>query len=490
MLPPQPLEIVGLTFSPDGDFIYFVRSKKTLGFRFYLYRIPVLGGNEEMILENIDTRVSFSPDGHQFAFMRGQPPTNLEIHVANSDGSNDRSIASLKAFLDPRFINGVSWSPDGKTIVVPTLHGPKDEKFLLIGLSPEGIQHELLNLGDFIGVPAWAPNAKSMMLPTQKDVRNDVEGSTGTQIWSLSFPEGKLNRITHDLTNYGPILDITKDGQNLVAVERRKTSHVWAVPDGDSNRAKPLTTGNISYDGVRPGPRGGLLLRRESGQMETLKPGHLPAPFLPNISNFLSFTACSDKYVIFNNHMPRGIELWRTDPDGSNALKLVDNAIMGECSPDGTWVLYSSENVLYRLSVDGGSPTQLVLPGNVGVDWATVSPNGQSIAYMYPDHDPQVAAWRIAVIPATGGKLSQVYNAPGEAFDLEWSPDGKGLQYLRTWRGVTNLWEQKLAGGEPKPITHFTEGLIFDFCWTRDGHTLTILRGDINQDVLMIRPAR
>lgn len=329
-----------------------------------------------------------------------------------------------------------------------------------------------------------------MMLPTQKDVRNDVEGDTGTQIWSLSFPDGKLNRITHDLTNYGPILDITKDGQNLVAVERRKTSHVWAVPGGDANRARQLTTGNISYAGLRPGPRGSLLLRREDGLMETLKPGDLSMPFLSHVSNFLTFTACADKYVVFNSHTPGGIQLWCADPDGTNPLKLVDNAIMGECSADGIWVLYSSENVLYRLSIEGGTPTPLVLPGNAGVDWATVSPDGQRIAYMYPDHNPQEATWRITVIPVTGGKPPNVYDAPGEAFDLEWSPDGKGLRYLSTWRGVTNVWEQKIAGGEPKPITHFTEGLVFDFCWTRDGHTLIILKGDINQDVVLIRPPR
>jgi len=52
---------------------------------------------------------------------------------------------------------------------------------------------------------------------------------------------------------------------------------------------------------------------------------------------------------------------------------------------------------------------------------------------------------------------------------LRFTPDGKSLAYIVTERGVSNLWEVPLTGGEPKQITDFKSDLIFDFGWSRDG---------------------
>jgi Tol biopolymer transport system component len=69
---------------------------------------------------------------------------------------------------------------------------------------------------------------------------------------------------------------------------------------------------------------------------------------------------------------------------------------------------------------------------------------------------------------------------------MRWSPDGGGVQYLLTRKGATNVWEQKLSGREPRQVTNFTSGEIFDFVWTRDGKTLLLARGEITRDVVMI----
>jgi len=36
-------------------------------------------------------------------------------------------------------------------------------------------------------------------------------------------------------------------------------------------------------------------------------------------------------------------------------------------------------------------------------------------------------------------------------------------------------------------VTHFTEGLIFDFSWARDGQTLLVAKAEVTRDVVMIR---
>jgi hypothetical protein len=60
------------------------------------------------------------------------------------------------------------------------------------------------------------------------------------------------------------------------------------------------------------------------------------------------------------------------------------------------------------------------------------------------------------------------------------------VEYLRTQKGASNVWEQLLAGGAPRQVTNFTSGLIFDFAWTRDGKDLLVARGERTSDVVLI----
>jgi Tol biopolymer transport system component len=60
------------------------------------------------------------------------------------------------------------------------------------------------------------------------------------------------------------------------------------------------------------------------------------------------------------------------------------------------------------------------------------------------------------------------------------------MQYTLTRKGATNIWEQPLAGGEPRQFTNFTSGLIFNFSWSRDGKQLLLAKGDYTSDVVLI----
>jgi serine/threonine protein kinase len=482
VLPPATGNIIGVTFSSDGDFLYFVRSEGGSTYRHDLYRIPVLGGAEQRLIEDVDSRVSFSPDGKQFAFIRGTPPHTLAIYVANADGSGDRVIGIFDSFLGRADMNGVAWSPDGKTIAVPIRHGPRDIKSLLISLGLDGTKRQLLSIDNFIGAPAWMPDGNSLLLSS------NLESDQAAQIWGLTFPHGKLSRITHDLTDYGPTLDITRDGRTLAAVEQRLASHIWELASGDASKARQLTSGEIIYGGLSPGPDGKLLLTRQNGAMEILKPGGQLIPFLPGFRNSILFTSCFGRYVLFNNQTPHAVEVWRAGADGSSPVKLVEFAVLNECSPDGKWVLYRSGMRLLRMLVEGGPPTEVVSSASdADIGTGAISPDGEWIAYSYVQHAAKTVRL-LAVVSATGGNPVYTFNLPGDAaYRLHWAPDGKGLQFLLTRKGVTNVWEQRLSGGDPHPVTNFTEGQLFDFSWTRDGHSLLVAKGEITQDVVIIR---
>lgn len=66
--PPSDARYQGLTFSHDGNYIYFVRYEKNdLGL---LYQVPVLGGTTRRIMSNVDSPITLSPDDKQLAFVR------------------------------------------------------------------------------------------------------------------------------------------------------------------------------------------------------------------------------------------------------------------------------------------------------------------------------------------------------------------------------------------------------------------------------------
>ena len=55
--------------------------------------------------------------------------------------------------------------------------------------------------------------------------------------------------------------------------------------------------------------------------------------------------------------------------------------------------------------------------------------------------------------------------------------------------GVGNIWEQPVAGGPPKAVTHFTSDKIFWFDWSRDGR-LALSRGTDTTDAVLIKNFR
>jgi Tol biopolymer transport system component len=116
----------------------------------------------------------------------------------------------------------------------------------------------------------------------------------------------------------------------------------------------------------------------------------------------------------------------------------------------------------------------------------SVSPDGQFIAYPYNRYlGPAAPGWDLAVIPIDGGPTVKTFSAPSGFWGIRWSPQGQGLQYALTQNGTTNIWEQPLSGGEPKQITKFSSGRIFDFNWTADGKQLLVTRGEVTSDVVL-----
>ena len=479
VLAPDVAEFSGVTFSRDGNYIYFVRSdKSTTNYR-DLYIMPVLGGAPRQLIRDIDSPITFSPDGKQFAFMRGVPDRSMmEIRIANADGTGDRLLASLPAVL--RFFYGAAWSPDGKTIIAPRLQTGKETKWVLSAIDvPTGSVREFYSDPQYVGRPAWLPDSESLLVPI------GVPREHRTQLWLLSYPSGEKHRFTNDLSSYGVNIDLTRDGQMLVARETRQISHIWIAPQGRTAEARQITFGESPDTSVADGPAGKILIRSSDSDLLLInQDGSQRTLLRPDIRSYVNMSTCAGRYVVFDFDTGTNIELWRTDADGANPTKLSDDVINSDCSPDGKWVLYSSGTKLYRVPIEGGKPTEVPTVSHNGA-YGMISPNGEMIAYQYLESAP-VGVARVAVAPVAGGTPFHDFVQPLGANGLRWSPDSKGVQYLLTRNGATNVWEQPLPGSEPRPVTNFTSGLLFDFAWSRDGSQLLLAKGENTSDIILI----
>jgi hypothetical protein len=132
-VPGQDNEIGDVSFSPDGDYLYYRgRDPETPNYS-ALFQVASLGGTPRKLLFDVDTAVTFSPDGRQLAFIRGYPQLGeWALMVANADGSSERSSRSRnRAASGPR---QPSWSLDGKRIAVVASQGPVYDEVVTVAV--------------------------------------------------------------------------------------------------------------------------------------------------------------------------------------------------------------------------------------------------------------------------------------------------------------------------------------------------------------------
>ena len=160
VVPRQPLVLTNLSFSPDGEYLYFTRGTPRRG-GFVLSRVPAIGGLETPILDNVDTPISFSPDGREFVFMRGAGP-ETRIVVAAAEGGSQRILATRKFPLAFSFL-APDWSPDGKVVAASAIDGSKGTQSIVLLPVDGGSSRELYSSDSGLGRVRWLPDGSGLL---------------------------------------------------------------------------------------------------------------------------------------------------------------------------------------------------------------------------------------------------------------------------------------------------------------------------------------
>jgi serine/threonine protein kinase len=112
LVPPENGGYLGTTFSPDGEFIYYVATLERNGFVPTLYRIGLLPGTPTKVLGRVFSPIGFSPDGKRYAFVR-KNQEDMSLMIANTDGSGEPKTIAVANAPNGFSVSGPSWTVDG-----------------------------------------------------------------------------------------------------------------------------------------------------------------------------------------------------------------------------------------------------------------------------------------------------------------------------------------------------------------------------------------
>lgn len=490
-------EIRGLTFSPDGKWIGYVKAtpNQRLG---SLYRLPLGGGVEDTLAtDNVIGTLAFSPDGRRYAFTASSADlSRTTLYLADFNGGR-QSLAQKQA---PSFFmgGGVAWSPEGKSMAA-VVKDPDSNLYLkVVVYSLETGQERAVSNGKWsvIDRVAWSSDAQKLLVVAAEPI------SRFSQIWEIDLSGEEARRVTGAPLEYSG-LGLSRDGSLMVTVQSEALSNIWIAGREDLNHPQQLTR-RSKLDGVNGlswTPDRKIVYVAEINQQQRLwitdlqvdSYRILDAAVESAIENEYQPVVSPDgRYLVYVVGRGAGAYLWRSDPAKRNAKRISDEGLIFHPSflADGNSLLYSvlrnGRRVVVKSSIEGGTPVTLVEKQA----WrAVVSPRGDYFAANY--FDETSAEWKIAVWPLAGGEPSFLFTAPG-SFQraIRWMPDGSALAYIVTAGGISNLWVQPLAGGSPYPITNFTQGRIFDFEWSRDGRQLAFAMGWVDSDAVLIENFR
>src|SRR5438105_1227943 len=485
---PAATRYAGLTFSPDGYYIYFVRRDEQEHTIALLYRAPVLGGTPQALVRDVDSPVTFSPDGQRFAYLRQRHDSPFwDLLVANKDGSPDRALfTSVSIVSDAHF---PAWSPDGKIIVIPVTQPTADTLTGLLVVDAASGKRQTIAVQDapLFLYPAWMPDSSGLILSSLAI----QTGLLNRQLLFLSYPQAQVRELTADTNNYGSP-SVASDGRTLVATQSQFQFEVSLASAQSPDALRPVQLSSHLPIWRWSWTPDGRLVFPQGGDIRILDPKGGERVIFSDKSHLADqVAACANgRYIVYRQLGKAGKtaeNLWRMDSNGSNATQLTfgQNETDVQCSSDDKWVYYvdAADNFLSkRVPIGGGTPETVfesALPG------PNLSPDGKiyvTLEVRESDHKLMMK------FVSTADKKSWYHDVDQRAsWPFRFAADGQNVVYNVREKGVDNLWVQPLDRSPYRQLTHFTSEKISQFAFSPDGVQLAIQRGHTESDAVLLR---
>jgi serine/threonine protein kinase len=505
VVPPANEPIVSLSFSPDGNYLYFRQAGDKSSLFHLLFRAPVLGGTPKLLVRDVDAQPTFSPDGQRMVYVRCNNPeaNKCRWFSANPEGSGEQLLL-IRPGATPQWL---SWAPDGKHIAFTLGSGPEHDRQAIYLFDIAANRESLLfsfpdkRIFDI----RWTPDGRGFFVRYSDASSNFDRG----QIGYVSYPDGKFESVTNDTSNYST-LSSSADGHTLAAIQLQAQNHMDLLsPSGELSGTAISALARQLFD-VRD------VLAPTDSDLVVLYPDRIVRLALDGTKKAELFNdpsarlgagaSCAQGHLIVFSMSGRearaASNLWRMDADGSNLKRLTDGDDDGlpVCSPIGKWVYYldAKGSRRMRVPIDGGNSEVLPLQAPPGSPtyWISDISNDDTMLVSpvtLPDPSTNTYSRKLAIIKtsALGAPPLTLRPDPRMIYrpnSPHFTPDGHSLVYMiRGEKNEENLWLQPLDDKPGRQITHFPAEQIYGFGWSPDAKKLLVARGHIESDVVLLR---
>jgi Tol biopolymer transport system component len=488
-----PSQYLGLTFSPDANYLYFTRETPDNGVVSRIYTMPVFGGTPRQIVLDVDSAPSLSPDGSRFVYLRwtpGRKDQYSEIHIADKNGSNDQLLYTSNDKAEPPV-----WSPRGDEIAWIEVTGTttavvkimdRTSKRVRTIAQPKGAAFDRNDQG--YSNLAWFADGRHLLFLYLK-THSDRE-----QIGILDVAGNGFNTLTNDVNAYSQ-LAITADGKTLATVLTNVDSSL-AYYKGDGGKMISSTPLRITPTSLAWADEDRLFLithgigisqlESTAGTVQPIDTGDL------DIGRYINI--CQDGHILFTAIPKDGAEphLFRMNGDGSEVTQLTDAGIVRApfCTPDSRKAYFTTRDgtdsllaALWSKPLAGGTQTKEFEAHTFGSFQLT---RDAKFAELILVHD---LAESLEIVDLTSLRI--VHQLPldvsySEGTSPLFSPDGKAIVDGAVSKSGNTLRYQPIDGSPAHFMIDSTHNTITDFAWSPSGGKLGVLQLRKSSDVVLI----
>ncbi|HYI07763.1 MAG TPA: protein kinase [Thermoanaerobaculia bacterium] len=488
-----PVHYVSLHLSPDGNYVYYAASARAEPNVVHIWQLPLLGGAPRKIAADTESWFSISPDGAKVVFRRFSALVREhQLTTAAIDGSGEEVLLRRK---HPYFISLPVWAPDGASITFGSGTGGESGLYRLTVASGDVVE---IPVPKFQGVGSygWLPDGSGLLVTA-------FEKEQPPQIWFVPKNETTGRKVTSEVSAYYGITP-TADSRSFSAVREVTDANIQTLElePGRNGALRAVTSGFgnwVGGGGVRWLNEREVAFSALSNGMITFLAvdanGGTPRRLIHNMPMWGVDVSPDGARIAFVSFHSGTQQIWIADASGANPRQLTRGVHAGRptFTPDGRSVVYLTTDqtqYAWRVPVDGSAPpVQLT---RVPTSRVHVSPDGRYLLARLRSKEPNVPLWRTAMVSVDGRGEARYFDAPryGGTPVLQWHPDGQAFVYVDYKDGVANLWQQEIAGGEPRQLTFFESGEIFTFDLAADGKRVALTRGESTRDAVLIRDFR
>ena len=457
-------------FSPDGNQILFTRVEPQ---GTALYRVGLIGGEVHKVAGDASDG-DWSPDGRQVAFVRPRRDgSGTMLMITDVGGGGERELALLGD--RPQRGRGseqrVRWSPDGRRIAVTGfVHHPGAPQYVklipLDGSAPTTVAAP--NRIGLLSAVAWdGPDAViySQSLSVSGNsagspariVRQQLrDGTYETLAWT---PESSF--VVDRWAGRGLVFD-ARSSRTALREVTLATGSSRVLSQGTSTDRQPC----LSPDGQRvvfSSNRGGDLnvwaVDRNTGAVQRLT-DHPGDDWDPSLT--------TDGALIWSSDRSGNFEIWTADRDGANPRQITRDGVDAEnptLSADRNWLIYASgapdRAGVWKVRLDGSEATKLVADAVL----PELSPDGRHVVFQ-TNRDPRHVVIGVVAV-ADGARLPFEIRVEIRRPGLpllgrpHWTPDGQSIAFIgQDETGATGVFTQAFApdgatSATRKPVAGF-----------------------------------